>query len=237
MNATTTGLAAVGAVALLVAAATAPATAAHPESALVVEVDSEGDATVTLRSTFDLSTDAERQAFADLRDSRSERAAARQRFRDRMARVAAAAANRTGRSMSVTNATIDLTTTDDNVGIVRVSVDWTGLAAVRGDRVVVTTPFADGYDPERPLVIVGPEGYEAVETTPSPAGRDGATLRWGSGADLDGFTVTYAPADGGSDGGGGGDGDGGGSGGAAPGFGFGLALAALLAAVALARRT
>lgn len=230
MTPTTRTVLAVGTAALLLAVAVpAPASAAHPAPALVVGLDDDGSATVTLRSTFDLSTDAEREAFTDLRESQSARDETRTRFRERMARVAAAAADETDRSMSVTAGRVDLSTTDDGVGVVRVSVEWAGLAEVRDDRLVVTTPFADGYDPDRRLVIAGPEGYGAVEATPTPTARDGATLRWAPGTDLDGFTVTYAPADGDGDGGGG-------SGVAAPGFGIPVALVALLAAAAVARR-
>ncbi|MFB6281166.1 MAG: PGF-CTERM sorting domain-containing protein [Haloferacaceae archaeon] len=234
---TRTWLVAAG-VLLLVAGAAAPASAAHPDPALVVDLDEDGSATVTLRLTYDLTTDAERSAFEELQGSESTRQATLSRFRERLSRVANASEEATGRSMSVTAGSVDLTTTDDDVGVVRLSVDWRGLAATNDGELVVTTPFADGYDPDRALVITGPEGYEVVDAAPSPTARDGRTVRWAPGTDLEGFAVTYAPADGdGGDGGDGGSGDGGGSGGSAPGFGVGAGLAALLGAAALARRS
>lgn len=232
---------------LLVVGAAAPAGAAHPDPALVVDLDEDGSATVTLRLTYDLTSDAERSAFEELEGSESTRRETLDRFRERMSRVANASENETGRSMAVSGGSVDLTTTDDDVGIVRLSVEWKGLAATRGDRLVVTSPFADGYDPDRRLTVVGPEGYEVAGASPAPTSRDGTTLRWDPGTSLEGFSVTYAPAgSGGTTAGGtddgsgttaGGGGDGGGSGGAAPGFGVAAAVAGLLAAAAaLARR-
>ncbi|MFB6304812.1 MAG: PGF-CTERM sorting domain-containing protein [Haloferacaceae archaeon] len=229
---------------MLVVGASAPATASHPEPALVVDLEEDGSATVTLRLTYDLTTDAERSAFEDLRNSESTRREALTRYRERMSRVANASENETGRSMSVSGGSVDLTRTDDDVGVVRLSVEWEGLAATRDGRLVVTTPFDDGYDPDRRLVVTGPEGYEVADVSPEPASREGTTLRWDAETSLEGFSVTYAPSADGGTATGGTDtptptpaGDGGGSGGSAPGFGVAAAIAALLAAgVALIRR-
>lgn len=242
MSTTARTLLTAGCVALLLVTASAPATAAHPSPALVVDLDDDGSAQVTLRLTYDLTTDDERSAFEEIRASESTRQETLDRFRERLSRVANASENATGRSMAVTAGSVDLTTTDDDVGVVRLSVEWDGLAATRDGRLVVTTPFADGYDPDRELVVSGPEGYEVADAAPSPTARDGRTLRWDAGTSLTDYSVTYAPADGGTAGGygDGGDGtddaDGGPSGGSAPGFGVVTALAALATAAGLTRR-
>lgn len=227
-------------VTLLVAAAGATPAAANGDASpeLLVELQADGDADVTLTMTFDLDSDDERDAFRSLENDEQARADARQRFGDRMAAVAASAANETGREMSVTDATIVVSTSDDgHVGVVSLGVTWRNLAATGDGRLVVTEPFASGYQPDRPFTVRGPDGYELAEVTPAADGEGPNAATWESGADLSGFRASFAPAPGG---------DGGSSAGSdggsdelvpgAPGFGAGAALAALAGTVALVVR-
>lgn len=205
------------------------------EPSFVVTLDADGSAEIAVTLTFDLTTDSERAAFEELRDNETAQAEARTKFRNRMESVAAAAQNETGREMSVEAASIELTTTDGgDTGIVVLSVTWTGLAAVENGRLVVTEPFASGFEPDRTFVVNWPDGHELDSATPSPDATSDTSATWDAGTDLDGFelavaqptpaatptpTETETPADGG-----------------APGFGVGIALVALLVAAILASR-
>lgn len=225
-------------VAVLLVAAAAVATvapvAAHEGhevgSSFVVDLNRDGSARVTLALAYDLETDDERTAFRTLENDSEARADARERFRERMASVAAAASEATGRDMQVSDPAIDLSVTDNgSVGVAELSVTWTALAATGDGEVVVTEPFASGFEPEGEFRLQGPDGYTVERATPSPDGRMGNALTWQSGTDLSGFTVTFV-----STGGDGSSGEGDILGGvSAPGFGPVAALAALVGAALL----
>ncbi|MFB6268366.1 MAG: DUF4897 domain-containing protein [Halobacterium sp.] len=228
----------------LIAAAVAPAAAAQDgdgtEQALVVDVHEDGSATVTLTLTYDLTTQNETESFESLRGDEAAQTEFRDRFRDRMASVAADAENATGREMSVRDASISLATTDSgDTGIVKLSVVYEGLAAAQDGRLVVTEPFASGYVTNNAFVLRAPDGYELTSVTPEPASRQATTAAWNSNTDLTGFEAVFQPAEttttaaptettGGE--------SGGESGGGAPGFGVLAALAAAGAALAVRAR-
>lgn len=217
----------VAAVALSLVAASVPAAAhaghAAPEEALTVSLDEDGSADVTLRLTFDLTSEDRRDAFRALEDdaeTRERRAAA---FERRMAGVADAVANATGRATGVANATVALRT-EEETGVVELSATVDGFAAVDGDRLRVDAPFAGGVVTDRPLVLTPPEGYESATVEPTPDSTDGNQLRWAAGRDLSGFVAAFEPpAESGS-------------GARAPGFGPVVALVALLGAGGVALR-
>lgn len=228
------------AVMVVATVATPVAAGSDAEPSLVVELHEDGSADVVLTLTYDLSSDDERDAFRTLENDSDTRTQVRERFADRMANVAASAENATGREMSVSDATIDAYATDDGeTGIVELGVRWHGLAAVEDDRLVVTQPFASGFETDRRVAFVPPEGYGLVDATPEPATDDGR-VAWSPGTDLEGFEATFAPADGtdgasddattaGSD-----SGDSSASS-DVPGFGVALGVVSLAAAALLAR--
>lgn len=233
---------------LVVLSATAPAAAgstsadaavSEHQEAFVVAVQADGSADVTLRLTYNLTDDEEREAFRTLQDDDSAKQATRDRFRDRMAGVAAAAENETGREMAITDASISLeTVAGGDVGVVELGVTWEGLAAVSGDRLVVSEPFASGFEPPNPFVLTAPDGYVVEDVSPGADGGAEASASWNAGASLEGFEATLAPESTETATDDSGDGDGGSSdGGGQPGFGAAAALVgALVAAVLLARR-
>lgn len=245
-------------VVLLVAAtATSVTAASDAKPSLTVALSEDGSATVVLTMTYDLGSDAERDAFRALENDSDTRTQVRQRFRDRMASVAASASNATDRQMSVESATIDVrTTADGETGVVELSVTWNGLAAVEGDRLVLGEPFASGFETDRTVTVLAPEGYEVASATPEPSTTTDRRVTWKPGTNLDGFEVTLRPATAEvgetttTDGSGTDDGeaaktgsgsDGEESGGdspvtGVPGFGVGIAVASLLGAVLLWRR-
>lgn len=229
-------------VAVLVVAtvATPVAAGSDAEPSLVVELHEDGSADVVLTLTYDLNSDDERDAFRTLENDSDTRTQVRDRFADRMASVAASAENATGREMRVSDATIDVYTTEGGeTGVVELGVRWHGLAAVEGDRLVVTQPFASGFETDRRVAFVPPEGYELAEATPEPA-TDGRRATWSPGTDLEGFEATFAPSDdaeetsSGATTAGSGSEDSSASNGVA-GFGLPLGVVSLVAAVLLAR--
>lgn len=220
---------ALGLVALLLGSvASAPASAAatnHDDEtspSFVVEVLENGDATITVTMTYDLETDDQRDAFRSLEERPDDQQAALDRFADRLSDVADRTAERTDRSMDVSAADVSVTQSDD-VGALHLTVTWSGLAATEDDRLVVEEPFASGFETERPLTLVAPEGYEVASATPSPDDEFDAHATWDVGTSLENFEVVFEPtADDDDDG--------------MPGFGVGVALLALVAALGVAVR-
>lgn len=159
------------AVQLLLLAATAPAAASQHEDdrAFVVDLESDGSATVTISFDYDLNSDTERAAFEKLKPNESAQQQFTSRFLDRMRRIATAAENRTGREMSVSNSQISFETRDDGqTGVVSLSVTRTGLPPTTDDGPVVSQPFASDYQPDRRFVVHGPDGYRLASVTPAP---------------------------------------------------------------------
>lgn len=154
----------------------------------VVGIDTDGDATVAVSYTFDLDDDARQAAFEQLTSNDSAREAFKQDFEQQLAGVAAEAGAATGRDMSVTDATLEFETAD-NTGIATLSVTWRDLAAVEDDRLVVTEPFASGFETDRPLHVVAPDGYTVTDASPAPDSPTGETVNWATGSDLTGFEV------------------------------------------------
>lgn len=211
-------------VGLAVVAAMAPVAAGQPiPGGTVVALHDDGSATLTVAVAFDLDNRSEQAAFDRLEANRTRRQAMRSTFGTRLRSVAASASAATGRDMAISGTSIALRRTAGGAtGVVELSATWSGLAAVDGDRLVVTEPFASGFTTERRLVVRAPDGYVVESATPAPATENRTTAAWGPGTSFEGFRLVVAP-----------DGDGaslvpGGQ----PGFGVGAALAALLVAVA-----
>lgn len=238
------------------ALATGPeTTGTHPQTtdgvqppAFVVDLQTDGSAAVTVTYTFDLSDEARRAAFEDLRTNDTAQQAFEERFRRQLENVASDASNATGREMSVSGVDVAFETSD-GTGVVRLTATWDGLAATDGDRLTVTEPFASGFRPERPFAVALPDGYAVGSVSPAPDRQTDGLLTWSSGTSLDGFELTVGPADGDGDGGSASDdsdgqqgGDGSRDGGETPGDGgpgFGVlagVLAVLGAALVAARR-
>lgn len=172
---------------------TAPA---EDESSFVVDVQSDGTAAVVITYTFDLDDDDEQAAFDDLRNDEAAVEMFRDRFEARMSDVAADASAETDREMSISDLTVE-TERIDGTGVVTVSLTWAGLASTADDRLTVTEPFASGFEPDRPLYVTFPDGYEIDSSTPEPEQQEDRQLVWQAGTDLTGFeTVATATDDG-----------------------------------------
>ncbi len=160
------------------------------DSAFIVALEDNGDATVTLRLEYDLTETDAAAAFEQLEVNTADRTT---QYRDRLASVAEQTAAETGREMTITDA--DMTTRiDGNTGIVTISATWSNLAAVDDEgQLVVTEPFASGFAPDQRFVIVAPDGGAIVETSVSPDTRSTDRFTWEAGTDLSGFSATVDP--------------------------------------------
>lgn len=201
------------------------------EPAFVVDLEADGSAHVTLVATFDLTTDSEREAFETLRANETAREQRTDRFATRMQAIANRAENDTGRDMVIRNPAMTFTTENDT-GIVGLSVTWDGLAVQEGDRLMLREPFASGFDIDRPFRVVGPDGYELSTATPTPTTQQQNSATWSADTQFDGFETVFVPADGGTAT----DASDGTSGAGAPGFGIGVAAVAVLASALLMLR-
>lgn len=161
-------------------------------SAFVVAVDADGDATVTLRLTYDL-TDADEEAAFERIDGDTANATAR--FHERLSAVAARTADATGREMRVSDAGASVSATE-GVGTIRLTASWTNLAAVDGERLTVAEPFASEFRPDRAFVLLAPDGHALANASVPAATTTDAGAVWEPGADLTGFSATLAPDDG-----------------------------------------
>lgn len=165
---------------------------------------------------------------ARLKASEAARERRTDRFATRMRAIATRAETTTGRDMTIRDPAIAFTTENDT-GIVDLHLTWTGLAAQEDDQLVLRNPFASGFDIDRPVRVVGPDGYELVTVTPEPTTQQQNSATWSAATAFDGFETTFAPAEGGTVT----DTRDGTSGAGAPGFGIGIATVALLAGTAL----
>ena len=158
------------------------------EPAFVVDLQPDGDATVSLVVTYDLADDADQQAFEQLRADPSNLTG---KFEQRLSQVAARTATDTGREMAISDvgATVE---TSDGVGVIRVSAEWSNLARASGDELTLTEPFASEFQPDRLFVVTPPDGYRLADSSHEPADRTDGTAQWTSGVDLSGFSTTFA---------------------------------------------
>lgn len=181
--------------ALLSSLAVAPAAAQSSEEAFLVELEASGDADVSMTFSYDLDSEDEQAAFEELGEDEDVQTEVTERFENRMSTVAADAGEATDREMSIGEAGIEFQRTD-NVGLVTLSVRWSGLAAVDDDRLTVTEPFASGFEPEQPLTVVAPDGYSVASVTPEPGSIDETSATWEAGTTLTDFEfVATADAD------------------------------------------
>lgn len=177
-------------------AATVPAGAVHESGdRLTVRLEADGDAEVIVEETFDLSVDEERAAFQRLEENATAREQRRERFADRLREAATAAGEATDREMAVSDPSIEVARTGEGTGVLRLRARWTNLAAVEsgedGRALVVTEPFAGGFEMNRTLAVRGPDGFTRAGASPRPQVARKNVAMWGPGEDLDGFEARF----------------------------------------------
>lgn len=181
------------AVALALAAVVSPAAAVHRTgSSFTVELAENGDATVVVQDTYDLSNESQRQAFEALQGNESRQQERKEAFAGRLSRGADLARNATGRDVQAGEVSVNLTETDDR-GVFRLEGSWTAIAAVntRHNILELRQPFQSGFDVNRTLVVVGPEDYTRAGTNPSPSRALRRSVYWGHDANFSEFFVRF----------------------------------------------
>lgn len=178
----------------LLAAAVAPAGAVHDTGhTFEVSLEGDGDATLTVERTYDLSVPAERERFESLRTNESARAARVEAFTTRLEDGAATVRESTERDPAVGDAGVEFATAD-GTGTVALSAPVSGLARVEPRAVVLTQPFASpsfALAENETLVVRGPEGYVRGTLRPSPDIARRNSALWGHGSDLSGFAARF----------------------------------------------
>lgn len=191
-----------------------------------IDLNRDGSAQVSILMVYHLDTDDERLAFQTLQNDSEARADARDRFTSRMSTVASDASTAIGRQMTVSEAAIDLSVSDDgSLGIVRLSVAWSNFAGLNDGELVVTEPLASGLQIDRQVVMTLPDGYTVMSVTPEADAVSDGRLVWRPGTDFSGFELVATP-----------DEDSQGSAVSSPGLGVPIALLALLGAGVLFKR-
>ncbi|WP_128905506.1 helix-turn-helix transcriptional regulator [Halorubrum amylolyticum] len=154
----------------------------NPDDLLIeVSVEPDGDAVWETQYRVRLASDDEEQAFEELRaDVESDPDAYTGRFGERMRATADAAENATGREMNVTNVTVTAERRElpQSYGVLTYRFEWSGFAAVDGDRLVVGDAIdALFLDETSSLIVSWEEGYRLGDASPSPTEtRDGAVV-------------------------------------------------------------
>ena len=178
----------------LLAAAVAPVSAVH-ETGQTVEVflESDGDATLTAVTTYDLSVAEERERFESLRDNATDREQRVSAFTDRLERGMGAVREETDRDPTVGEAGIRVESAN-GTGTVTLSAPVSGLAAVEPRAVVLTKPFgteAFALGENETLVVRGPQGHVRGPLRPEPDIARRNSAFWGGETDLSGFAVRF----------------------------------------------
>ncbi|MGM0398383.1 MAG: DUF7345 domain-containing protein [Halobacteriota archaeon] len=166
------------------------------DPAVVVDLDASGTAEMTLVMTFDLTADADREAFETLRTDEEALADLETRFADRMDATASATADRVDRDVVARDESVALDTVDGgDTGVVTLSVTMENLAGVDDGQLALTEPFASGFTADRPVVVHPPNGYTLASADPSPTDEGADALTWDTDTALDGFELVLEAGD------------------------------------------
>jgi PGF-CTERM protein len=180
-------------------AATEASTDGPVADGIVVDLDGEGNAVVTVTVSFDLTVEGEQSDFEAFAGNEAEQQAQLDQYESRLSNVAAEVESQTGREMTVTNASISTQTRDDgDRGLVVLQAAWKGLAANDGGRLVLGAPFDGGFNADRAVAVRPPEQHRVVSTAPEPTDQ-GEQLLWSDDQSLDEFEVVVEPLDGTAD--------------------------------------
>lgn len=191
----------------------------------LVELEADGDAQISLETEYNLSNDAERDAFESLHDDEAAQREAAEQVQQDTEYVNNVADEETDRDMVVGEVNVE-TNVDGDVGTVAYQFTWGNLAATEDGQLVLAEPFSLYDELDRKLVVVVPEEYEITAATPEPDEQNATSASW------EGFT-SFSDPEGGfevvaeSDEASSGDG---------AGFGPVVAVGALVAAALLAHR-
>ena len=158
-------------------AGTAAAIEEPADGQFVVELDADGDADVVFTSEFDLTDPEQQAAFEEVHEDDARKESAGAQFRENMRFVSAVANEEVDRELRIDEVTVG-TTVDGDRGVLVYQFRWENLAAVDGDRIVLSEPFSIYDELDRELVVFAPEGGELENVSPEPAERGEDVARW-----------------------------------------------------------
>lgn len=177
-------------VALLSGTFVVPAAAQGPANGqFVVELDASGDADVVFTDEYDLTDSRERAIFESARENEDVRRQAGVQFRNGMQSISDEANAAVDRELRIGEVTVG-TRVDGDTGTVAYRFRWENLAAIDGDRIVLSEPFSTYDSLDRELIVLAPEGNELTSVSPQPQrqGEDVATwpglTRFGEGFEV-----------------------------------------------------
>lgn len=149
-------------------------------TSITVQLRADGDATWTIKTRIDASTEEDRDAFREMAN-RYESGQMTAPWLDKVRAAASAAEESTGRPMNITNAR---TSADINDTTVSLRFTWTNFAREDGDHMVVDDSFnttrgtwLDGLTENQEFTIELPEGH-AVVSAPKGAIVQNAQVHW-----------------------------------------------------------
>ena len=163
---------------------------------LIVEPSPDGSVETSLVLPYDLRDDDDADGFTSLAEDEAAQDELRDRFETRMQTVAAATDELVDRDVSVSDATIELETDEAAAtGTVTLSITWAQLAVLEDGSLVLTEPFASGFQSDHRVIVIAPDGYQFQSVAPSPTESGDRAAQWAGGTDLDGFEVVMDPVD------------------------------------------
>ena len=149
---------------------------------LSATVRADGTAAWRIEYRVRLDDDNATAAFESLQaDVEANASAYETRFADRMRPTVEDAAAETGREMEL--ADVDVSTTTQQLpqtyGVLVYTFDWTGFAAVEGDRLRAGDALAGFFlDADSTLIMAWPEGYGMVSASPPPTEERERAVVW-----------------------------------------------------------
>lgn len=168
--------------------------------ALEFKLQDTGDAEVTLRLTYNLSSDEQQASFESIANNESYKSALANQTRERLSNIANQTSQSLNRSMDFVNTSTSIETVDQT-GIVEITGTWTNLAAVNGNTLAVTEPFISGFETDRNVVVYVPSGYTTTTVTPEETTRQVADspysgrLVWNNETSFNGFELILTQTD------------------------------------------
>lgn len=153
--------------------------AGNASQTIGIELEADGDATVSVRNQFTLETSEDRRAFERLADEFEGGEANGELSIDAFERVAADAENETGREMAITNVDRSVETTN-STGTLELQFGWEGFANTEDGGLVVGDVFEinggtwlPSLSADQRLTISVPENHGLRTVSPETIGSSG----------------------------------------------------------------
>lgn len=163
---------------------------------ITVDVEPDGDASITIWYRFDLSVDEEQAAFSEIQADEELQGNLTDEIHEWLSSVAEDTSAKTDRDMEIGSPYFVIEEIDGS-GIVSFNAPWSNLAAVDEDEidVIVTEPFASGfvdsYDFELVAMSDSWHGFKSVTPEPLMEGSVNS-LTWEDGTDFSEFEVVVS---------------------------------------------